>query len=1246
MRRSCVLLALALLGLFHSELARAQAGVFDPELERAVQALKTAKGPEAYVRLRDIFRVYSITNPQHVEEALRGAAQNRRFSAPVRAYANTLLSFVQTRRGDLNAAVATIHGLGFVDKWLTLGPFDNEGKAGFNRAFEPESLLKRPIVPGQAFSGKERPVRWRRPPEVFGYGWLDFGALMLPKSAICGYATTFVKHSQLTRGVRPATVWVGASGAFKVFWNGREVLADSAYRGHDTDRWGTKVDLAPGYNQLTVKLCGEAKAPMLSVRVADAKGEPDPGLLFDNQLQTSADAVETVREQKGSGPFDSGVAQKSSPSAASSEPSEKLGPLAEFEMLAQNPKVTPEVLYEYALYLAKTSGDDRSQHQARDLAVRAAEEAPTLPRLLLAARLAEDHNQERLWLDRAVALDQKNAERDIDVLLAQASHAEESPNWRDAFVYVDQVLALRPDNAEAIAAKVSLFNEAGLPRTGLTFLESAAQRNPESLQLRGLLVAQLKNLGRSLESSSVARAYSARNFDDRSTLTQMVALSLARQDREASEFWLERLLALNPDSQWALGFAANTYRALGQPQRAVATLERALELSPDDVGTLRSIADMQGGLGRRDLELSYLRKLLEVQPQEKSVRQYVDYLAPSDQKPDEVYAWPEERFLKLRAQPRLGESQRTLRDLTVTTVFPNGLSRTFRQVVFQPLTDTAAAELRQYAFGYEASQQSVQLRGAKVFRADGRVDEAIESGEGAADDPSISMYTSGRNFYVQFPRLEPGDVVELRYRIDDITPRNEFADYFGDMVYLQSNEPVQNAEYVLITPKSRKIYIDHNLKNLRRVDADAGDQHIARFSADAVPALVAEPSMPPATESLGYIHVSTYKDWKELGRWYWGLVQDQFDLDAETKRLAEKITAGKTTELDKVKAIYGWVVKNTRYVALEFGIYGYKPRRSVQTVNRGWGDCKDKATVIVSLLKAVGIKSTIVLVRTQMRGNTATPLASLALFDHAIAYVPSLNLFLDGTAEFTSALELPLMDRESQGLLVNEGDAVPVTLPTRLPESDQVNRVVEADLRANGEAKVGIKVTALGAEASGFRRRYHAKGTLGERLLIDLGQTFPGLHLDMASLKTSDLEDNEATPWLEASATVAGFGRREGDRLSVRVTPDPRLTANYAALSARKQDVRVLGLTGVDDTFTVQIPQGYRVEIAPASVSEASRFGSYAIEVKTSGRAISFRSKLLVSATRIAPKDYAAWQRFCAAVDTAFSTRLVLTPSR
>ena len=118
-----------------------------------------------------------------------------------------------------------------------------------------------------------------------------------------------------------------------------------------------------------------------------------------------------------------------------------------------------------------------------------------------------------------------------------------------------------------------------------------------------------------------------------------------------------------------------------------------------------------------------------------------------------------------------------------------------------------------------------------------------------------------------------------------------------------------------------------------------------------------EALQPPWTEVLGHVNVSTYKSWDDMGKWYWGLVQDQLVADDEVRRRAESLTQGLKDDRAKARAIYDYVVQKTRYVALEFGIHGFKPYRCAQIFARGFGDCKDKATLIVTMLGALGIKA-------------------------------------------------------------------------------------------------------------------------------------------------------------------------------------------------------------------------------------------------------------------------------------------------
>ncbi|MFO0763026.1 MAG: DUF3857 domain-containing protein [Byssovorax sp.] len=1127
------LLALAALSLGLVRPAGADIGAVKPELAEAAAKARSASGPEVYAALRAVWRMWDRADPAQVEEAVRAVSESKSASAPARAYAELLTAYARRRRGDLDGAVKIIEGLGFIGRWMTLGPFDNDNKTGFLRPFTPESELTAPIELGRTYDGKERPVRWRLPPEAPHYGWFDFGELMRPRENVCAYATTFVEPKPGTRAPRKVSLWVGSAGAVRVYWDGEAVLEDTGYRDLDADRFAAMVTLGPKKSRIVVKVCGDAEAPKFALRIADEKGAPDLGVVVTADPAPSFVGAQTNAAAKAAAAKAAKPAAEAAPAKgkAGAPPKAAIeGPIQTFERETADPKVSAQKLEDYARYLASTGGDSAPEHKARDLSRRAAEAEPTVERLLLAGQLAEDRNQQREWADKAAALAGPDHRR-LDILQMQAQLAREGVNFRDAVPIYQKMLSIDPDEITATLGLVELYIEAGLRRTAVSTLERALARQPSSVALLRVYSSELRALGRDTEAAEVEGRYAALRFDDSTFLSQQVDLAVARRDRPGAERWLDRFLRAEPDSAWSRSVAARTYRALGQADRALAAYQHALALAPEDVGTLRALSDLYGAEDKREEQLKLLRQILAISPQAKDVREYVEHIEPPKPRADEAYAWAKEVFLPMRGGASKRYPKRTLRNLTVTTVFPNGLASRFRQVVFQPLTDEAAAAAREYAFEFQGDRQTVTLRAARVYRADGKIDEAAESGEGGANNPALAMYTSTRTFYVHFPRLTPGDVVELRYRVEDVSPRNEMADYFGEVEYLGSDEPIESSEYVLITPKSRTMYVNAaSVPGLKRETKDEGELHIDRFSVDKLEPIVVEPVMPPWAEVLPHVHVSTFKTWDEVGAWYWGLAREQFDVDDEVRKKVQEITRGLKDDAAKIKAVYRYATR-TRYVALELGLEGIRPRRCAQTLARGWGDCKDKATLIVTMLRELGIPSTIVLVRTGMRGGIEPEPASLAPFDHAIAYVPSLDLYLDGTAEHTGSTELPVMDRDAFALQVNEGKPKLVHLPQPPPEASVSKRKLALTLAADGTGQFNFDLNVTGAYAPTFRDRYMAEGTRRDRAARDLAREIGSVELAQGKggVEVNDLDDEESPVKLHARGKSLTFARREGD---------------------------------------------------------------------------------------------------------------------
>ena len=185
---------------------------------------------------------------------------------------------------------------------------------------------------------------------------------------------------------------------------------------------------------------------------------------------------------------------------------------------------------------------------------------------------------------------------------------------------------------------------------------------------------------------------------------------------------------------------------------------------------------------------------------------------------------------------------------------------------------------------------------------------------------------------------------------------------------------------------------------------------------------------------------------------------------------AEKLTQGKTDDMAKVKALYEYVSRNIRYVSLSFGLGRYQPHAAGEVLSNGYGDCKDKNTLLAALLASEGFQTTSVLIGSQHELDPEVP--SPSQFDHVITRVPvkGKDIWLDstnGVAPFRM-LSAPLRDKEALAIPV-AGKASLVRTPADLPFEAFDRTQFNGSINETGTLKTHVAIQMRGDQELFFR---------------------------------------------------------------------------------------------------------------------------------------------------------------------------------
>ena len=1139
----------------------------------------------------------------------------------VRNLARSFYADVERARGRTTKAIDILEPLGFVQDFWVTGGFDNEGKGGCDTDFGPESALDLKA----AYPAKGREVGWKKLPTRAAEGYVELSLAVRPTTEVVAYALTFLETDKETS----VDLSLGTSGAFRLFVNGVKVASENRYNQPRVDQARVQVKLRKGFNRLLLKVCqenGQLGFYLRQERSPNAPGTakvvlPDtvPPLERGSNPQPTAlptltDALQRLVKQS---PEDASLRADLSTVLASTR------------------------AYEEREHLPASEADAAATLADKQLALPSSKlkAADAAELHLIAATLQQDDvNLRRRHLERAIALDPGSPFAQL--MLAQHELQQEHPDL--ALPMLKKLLEAHPRYGAAHVALVRALDDLHDRVQAQLVAEAAFAALPLLPQVAREAVAVARRLDRFDEAQARGRMLLALRFDDLNTRRLLASLlaDLGRPDEAAEQ--LRRVLTMDPYDLNSRLRLAELLAANKHPDEGVAVFAEARAYAPDEPEVHEREGRTFLHLGRREEALASFSRALVLKPNNPALKEVMRTLKGDDttQGTKWAIAWAED----LKALKPSTEDAIYLADVTAVRVQSSGLSARFQQLVVKTLTQRGVEAFRQLPITWSPDRQEVRVLKARITKPDGSVVDSFSDSDRNINEPWTGMYYDARARVLSFPALAPGDVLEVQWRLDDTAIDNLLSDYWGDTDSVQATFVKRHYRYVVEMPKERPLYWNKTrLPDWVKVkQGEEEGRAVYRFEAEDVPRVVPEPQMPGWAEIATFLHVSTYKTWEQVGRYYWGLVREQLVPNDELKKTVDEVLKGidRKDEQKVMQAIYGFVVTNTRYVALEFGIHGYKPYRVDRILARRFGDCKDKASLMTAMLKLGGVDARLVLLRMRSLGKLDPEPASLAAFNHAIVYVPKFNRFLDGTAEFHGSQELASADRDANVLVV-EPDAPSrfFTTAETTAEENPTSMSFAVKLAGDGSADAKGFLIVAGQGGPEYRRAYQATATRKNTFEQAWAQSFPGL-------KISDVTMNDPTKLEEpVRLDFTMFTPRYAEAApgSLHFFPfgaGRSYTQVLAPLADRKMDVVFSGpwLNGFHFSYT--LPAGYLpVELPPEAVLE-SPFGRLRIACATPAGVLTCDGEMKLTTGRIAAKDYPAFREWLSKVDQAFSRKI------
>ena len=483
--------------------------------------------------------------------------------------------------------------------------------------------------------------------------------------------------------------------------------------------------------------------------------------------------------------------------------------------------------------------------------------------------------------------------------------------------------------------------------------------------------------------------------------------------------------------------------------------------------------------------------------------------------------------------------------------------------------------------------------------------------------------------FLRIPASDPGNIIGYEYEVE------EQPFWLQDSWDFQGTDPVRESHYSLQLPPGwvfKSSWLSHS-----EVKPDEGSGNVLQWHVANVSGIRHEPDMPPLQGVAGQMIVSFFPSggtslknefvsWDGMGSWYANLVSTRMEASDPIKKQVSSLVAGTTATLPKMQAIARFMQHEIRYVAIELGIGGWQPHTAPDVFSHRYGDCKDKATLMRTMLREIGVESYHVVINTE-RGAVTRDSPAHHGFNHAILAIrlpddvkdssliavmqhPKLGkiLFFDPTDEVTPFGKIRGQLQSNYALLVTADGGELVELPQQPSAMNSIQRTGTLTLGANGALQGDVTEVRLGDRAASERWRLRTITKESDRIKpIEnlLAGSLSNFRIARANVVNFDQTDQPFG--FKYSFLSDNYAKLAGNLLLVR----PRVLGNKSSgvletKEPRKFPLEFEGPSRDTDTFDIALPTGYEVDELPPPMDVDYSFGSYHSKTEARGQTLHY----------------------------------------